>query len=113
MLKNYLKIAFRHIFRNKVHSFISIAGLAIGIGACFLIGLYVINEESYDTFNKNADRTVRATMIYSFNGVKNETAFTGSKLLPAFERDFPEVQSGVRFYDTRAIVKYEGKIFEE
>ena len=113
MLKNYLKIALRNILRNKVHSLISIIGLAVGIAACILIALYVANEESYDTFNKKADRIVRATMIYSFNGVKNETAATGTKLLPAFERNFPEVESGVRMYDTEAIVKYQDRVFNE
>ncbi len=113
MLKNYLKIALRNIIRNKVHSFISIAGLSMGIAACVLIALYVANEESYDTFNKNADRIVRATMIYTVNGAKTETAYTGTKLLPAFERNFPEVESGVRLYDTRATVQYGERIFDE
>ncbi len=113
MLKNYLKIAVRNILKNKVNSFINIAGLSVGIAACVLIALYVINEESYDSFNKNADRIVRATMKFSFNGVTKEVAITGTKLLPAFERNFPEVESGVRLYDTRAIVKYRNKVFEE
>lgn len=113
MLENYLKIAVRNILKNKVQSFISISGLAVGIAACLLIALYVANEESYDSFNKNADRIVRATMIYTVNGARTETAYTGTKLLPAFERNFPEVESGVRFYDTRATVKYGSHIFDE
>ncbi len=113
MLKNYLKIAIRNILKNKVYSIINIVGLAVGMMACILIALYVINEESYDSFNKNADRIARATMQYSFNGVTKEVAITGTKLLPAFERNFPEVENGVRLYDTRAIVKYKDKIFKE
>jgi putative ABC transport system permease protein len=113
MIKNYLKIAFRNMFRSKIHSFINIAGLGIGISCCVLIGLYVINEESYDGFNKNADRIVRATTVYSIHGTRNEIAVTGTKLLPAFEQNFPEVESGVRLYRTRAIVKSQNQVFDE
>jgi putative ABC transport system permease protein len=113
MVGSYLKVALRNIHKNKVYSFINIVGLAIGMAACILIALYVINEESYDTFNKNADRIVRATMTFGINGVAREVAVTGTKLLPAFERNFPEVESGVRMYETRATVKYQDKIFEE
>ncbi len=113
MLKNYIKIAFRNIVRNKIYSFINVGGLAIAIATCVLIGLYVSNQESYDSFNVNANRIVRATMVYSISGVKNEVAYTGNKLLPAFERNFPEVESGVRFYDTREIVKYADRVFDE
>jgi len=54
MLKNYLKIAWRNLVKNKVHSLINIAGLSIGMAACLLILQYVGFELSYDRFNKNA-----------------------------------------------------------
>jgi putative ABC transport system permease protein len=113
MLKNYFKIAVRNILKNKIYSFINIIGLAVGISACILIALYVINEESFDSFNRNADRIVRATMTFSFSGVSQNVAVTGTKLLPAFKRNFPEVEDGVRLYPSRAIVKYKDKLFEE
>ena len=59
MLKTYLKIAFRNLWRYKIFSFINILGLAIGLSSCFLIFLYVRFELSYDGFHKNADRTYR------------------------------------------------------
>ncbi|MEJ2617128.1 MAG: ABC transporter permease [Ignavibacteriaceae bacterium] len=95
MLKNYFKIAVRNILKNKIYSFINIIGLAVGISACILIVLYVINEESFDSFNRNADRIVRATMTFSFSGVSQNVAVTGTKLLPAFKRNFPEIEDGV------------------
>ena len=113
MVKNYLKIALRNILKNKVYSLINIIGLSIGISTCILISLYVINQESYDSFNKNANRIYRATMVYRFGGVTNRTAYTGTKLLPAFERNFSEVESGVRMYSTNTIVKFKDEVFEE
>ena len=51
MLKNYLKIAFRNLRKNKGFSFINITLLAVGIACCIAIILYVKNELSYDKFN--------------------------------------------------------------
>jgi putative ABC transport system permease protein len=86
MLKSYLTIAFRNLFRNKVYSAINITGLAIGMAACFFIFLYVRFEKSYDRFNKNADRLYRVSM-----GVKKGSAATHPAIAPAMKADFPEV----------------------
>ena len=65
MFKNYLKTALRNLGRNKLYSSINIFGLMIGLAACLLIGVYINHELSYDKFNANASRIVRATMEYS------------------------------------------------
>jgi len=55
MFKNYLKIAFRNLLKNKVYSLINISGLAIGMAATILIGLWIFDELSYnDYFNEKA-----------------------------------------------------------
>jgi putative ABC transport system permease protein len=48
MLKNYFKVAFRNLWKNKAFSAINIIGLASGLGICLLILLYVLDEMSYD-----------------------------------------------------------------
>ena len=48
MFKNYLKVAFRNLIKNKVYSFINISGLAIGMAATMLIGLWVFDELNYN-----------------------------------------------------------------
>jgi len=58
MIKNYIKIAWRNLIRQKLFSLINISGLAIGLAVCMLIMLYVAHEHSYDRFHKNADRIV-------------------------------------------------------
>jgi putative ABC transport system permease protein len=55
MLRNYLKIAFRHIVRNKVYSFINIGGLAVGMAVAMLIGLWIWDELSFNKYHKNYD----------------------------------------------------------
>lgn len=56
MLKNYLKIAWRNLIRNKVYSTINISGLAIGLAVCMLIVVYLGHEYNYDKFHDNSDR---------------------------------------------------------
>lgn len=55
MVRNYLKTAVRNLSKNKLYSFINIAGLAIGIACTVLILLWVLDEWSYDRFNPNAN----------------------------------------------------------
>jgi putative ABC transport system permease protein len=50
MFKNYLRIAFRNLWRHRVFSFLNIMGLTMGMTACFLVFLYVRFELSYDGF---------------------------------------------------------------
>lgn len=59
MFKNYLKIAFRNLIKNKVNSFISIIGLALGMAVCILLLFYVHNELSYDRYHENAENIYR------------------------------------------------------
>ena len=56
MLRNYLKIAWRNLGRNKVYSAINISGLSIGLAVCMLLVLYIGHETNYDKFHKNAER---------------------------------------------------------
>jgi putative ABC transport system permease protein len=59
MLKNYLKISFRNLWKHKVFSLINSMGLTVGITAFFLIFLYVRFELSYDSFPSRADSIYR------------------------------------------------------
>jgi len=56
MIKNYLKIAWRNLWRNKFFSIINISGLALGMACSILIILWVQNELSIDSFHKNGSR---------------------------------------------------------
>lgn len=56
MIKNYIKIAWRNLIKQRLYSAITIAGLAVGLAVCIMIMLYVAHEKSYDSFHKNADR---------------------------------------------------------
>lgn len=113
MFKNYLKTAFRNLRKNKLYSAINIFGLTVGLTACLLIGVYIIHELSYDKFNANADRIVRATMEYGQAGTINKVATTGTKPGPNFKRNFPSIEEYARTYIGDRIIKNDDKIFDE
>lgn len=98
MLQNYLKIALRNIFRNKVYSFINIAGLSIGLAAAMLIMLYTKDEVSYDRFHANSPNIYRVTTqwINPDGSVKQGDGTTGYFQGPKFKDGVPEIQSYIR-----------------
>lgn len=113
MYKNYFKIAFRNLKKNKLYTAINILGLSIGIIACMLISLYIINETSYDSFHEKSDRIVRATMEYNLSSETNKAAVSGTKVGPEFKRQFPVVEDYVRTYIGSSTVKYMNNSFTE
>ena len=114
MLKNYFKIAFRNLSRNKVFSAINIVGLSIGLTCCLLMVLYMQHELSYDKFHANSTRIARVIMEYNFSGEEpTKGNFTSTKVLPSLKRNFPEVVGGVRMSNTQRLVKYGDKLFLE
>lgn len=68
MYKNYFKIGYRNLLRNKGYSMINIGGLALGLTIAMLIGLWVYDELSYDTFHANYDKIGRARQHVTLNG---------------------------------------------
>jgi len=75
MFKNYLKIAWRNISRNKVYTTINVLGLSLGVCACLIIYLITSFELSYDTFHPDKDRIYRiVTLMQNPQGNHNDGA---------------------------------------
>jgi putative ABC transport system permease protein len=98
MLKNYLKIAWRNLVKNKVFSFINIAGLAIGLACFTLIALYVVDELSYDRYQEKANRIYRVDSDIKFGGTEQNLAVCSDPMGPTLKKDFPQVEQYVRIY---------------
>lgn len=99
MIKNYFKIAFRNLQRNKMYSLINIAGLTIGLTACLLVATVVLDDLSYDHQWKNADRIYRIISIdqSSKNAIQQfPQSFSG--LGPTLKKNFPEVEEYCRMH---------------
>ncbi len=100
MLKNYLKIAWRNLRRNKTFSFINIFGLAIGLSCFLLIALYVLDELSFDRFYKNADRIYRINAHIRFGGTDLNFPFTSDMMGQMLKKDYPQVEEYARVYNS-------------
>lgn len=98
MFKNYLKIAFRNISRNKVFSAINILGLAAGLATCMLIILYVFSETGYDAHFKDAERVYRVGSQAGQLGsiVEKPWAATSGPVAWGIKADMPEVEEATR-----------------
>ena len=68
MIKNYFKIAFRNLLKNKGYSFINISGLATGMAVAILIGLWMWDELTYNKYHKNYDRLAQVWQHNIYNG---------------------------------------------
>ena len=96
MLRNYLLIAIRNLLRHKVYSAINILGLAVGMGCCVLILLFVNDELSYDQHHEKGDRIYRVLRETHAGGIRssiNET--TSGPLANALKQSFPEVERAI------------------
>ncbi|SDP87315.1 ABC-type antimicrobial peptide transport system, permease component [Mucilaginibacter sp. OK268] len=74
MLKNYLKIAWRNLIKNKASSFINVGGLAVGMTVAMLIGLWIWDELSFDKYHQTYDRVAIVMQHEVFNGNINTGA---------------------------------------
>src|SRR5258707_6124024 len=96
MIKNYLKVAWRNLVRNRLYSLINIGGLAVGMAVSFMLLLYVYNELSFDKFNKNSDRLFEVMRNQPSNGEIQTGTSTPIPLAPAMLKDFPEIDKVAR-----------------
>ena len=99
MFRNYLKIAFRSLWRNKGFSLINILGLAIGIAVCLIILMFVNNELSYDRYNTKADRIYRIYFQGDVQGEKLKESTVMPPVAQTMKADFPEVEEATRIRD--------------
>jgi len=119
MFRNYLKVAWRNIKRNKTFSFINITGLAAGTLCCLYILLYVQDQYSYDKHHQDAGDLYRITTTIQLSGSMRNIAAVSPPVAPAVKRGFPEVVQFARVFsadlagDSRNMVKYQDRSFDE
>lgn len=110
MFKNYLKIAFRNLWKQKVYSFINILGLAVGLAACLLIYLFISNEMSFDRFHQKGKRIYRLNEVQSFEGISPQhVALSMYPMGPALQETYPEIADFVRFVNGGTVLRNDPK----
>src|SRR5688572_4337109 len=68
MMKNYFKIAWRNLIKNKISSFTNIAGLAVGMSVAMLLALWIYDELSFNKYHKNYSRIARVMRQETWQG---------------------------------------------
>lgn len=109
MIRNYLKVALRSIFRNKLTAFINIAGLAIAMASAMLIYFFITDELSYDKYHSKIDRTYRVTREW-FNREGVSTLHLSSvapPFGPLLKNDFGEVEVMARTLQNSLVMAIE------
>ena len=110
MLRNYIRVAIRNLFRQKAFSIINILGLAIGLASCIVIILYVRHELSYDAFHTNPETIYRITADAGDINV----AISPAPMGPTLQNDYSEIEESVRttFYSD-CMFEVNGQKFDE
>src|ERR1700744_5635245 len=97
MIKNYIKTAFRSLLKNKGFTFLNVLGLALGLSICLLIVFYVVDELSYDRYNKKFERIYRVNTDLKVGTTETSFAITPAPVADALLKEFPEVENSMRF----------------
>jgi len=98
MFRNYLKIAWRNLIKNKAFSIINITGLAIGLSCFLLITSYVTDELSYDRFYPNAQNIYRINSDIRFGGANMHMPLSSDMAGQLMKKDYPQVENYTRIY---------------
>jgi len=100
MLKNYIKIAWRNLWKHKLFSFINIFGLALSLSVCMLVMIQVKDDLSYDLFHPYPDRTYRilSDIAENKNNKQYELASTPLPLREALNMQHDIVEASVQLY---------------
>lgn len=111
---NYIKVSLRLLQRNKVYAFINIFGLAIGIFCSILLGMYVIDELSFDDFHEKKERLYRITSTLR-QDKEITTGLTSLAVGPTLNDMFPEVENYTRLkpYYQKNLIQVGDKTFQE
>ncbi|MEO6288104.1 MAG: ABC transporter permease [Dyadobacter sp.] len=112
MFKNYLKIAWRNLVKNKTFSLINILGLALGMACSLLIMLWVQDEVRMDRFHKNDARLFSVMENQYYSGSINTFASTPGILAENIVKDIPEIQMASQLLWEESPVLMAGDVFD-
>lgn len=106
MFKNYLKVSFRFLLKNRFFSLINIVGLAAGTLCCLYILFYVKDQYGYDKHHRDAKNIYRVTTALAHTGDVVHMATASPPIAPAMKNDFPEIVQYTRVVPTLGIKEH-------
>jgi putative ABC transport system permease protein len=97
MFNNYVTVAYRNLRRQKGFTLINVFGLAVGLAACLVIGLYIYEEFQFDRYNANATRIYRMQAQAKIGVNEFNMTYRSASEAADLREAFPEIESTVRF----------------
>ena len=114
MLRNYILVALRNLWRQKGYTLINIFGLTLGIASSIFILLYVINELTYDKFHDKSEQIYRVWISGSMPATEMRHAVTSPPMAEAMLNDYPEVEQTCRLRTSGGwLVRQGDRVFTE
>ena len=113
MLKNYFKVAYRNLLKNKLSSAINIFGLSAAIGCSIVVFLFIEDQYGKDAFHENADKIFLVEMLIDRSGRQQLWGDSPLPLGPAMLADFPQIEHAVRIAYGRGALRYGDNVFNE
>ncbi|MDR8393446.1 ABC transporter permease [Aliifodinibius sp. S!AR15-10] len=115
MIKNYIKIAWRNLIRDKTYSIINTIGLTMGITCGLIIAIYILHEWSYDRFVPNSERIYRVVQEQNQASDLYQVASTPAPLAEKLRTDYPDVREVTAFSRifSKRLFQYQDNSFEE
>jgi putative ABC transport system permease protein len=112
MLKNYFKIAWRNLGKNKGYTFVNIAGLGIAFACSILIFLFCSFQLSFDNFHAEGNRIFQPYFNFSTKeGIKKNGGMC-FPFTPNLKAEYPEVEKAARIINLAGVVRYKDKVYE-
>src|ERR1700690_2168531 len=99
MLHNYFKTTWRNLLHNKVTTLLKLSRLAIGIGVCLLIGIWLQQELSYDDFHPNGNSIFRIVNTFKSESEPFTQAPSGFALGAQLPKQVPDIKTACRFFN--------------
>ena len=114
MILSYLRTSFRNLFRHRLYTLVNILGLAVGMAACILVGLFLQHEFSYDAYHREIDRIHRVLRLRhpSGDGLPYYPLGTQYQAGPTLVDELPEIEDMTRFVTRPMWAGFEDRGFD-
>ncbi|PLX14234.1 MAG: hypothetical protein C0597_10320 [Marinilabiliales bacterium] len=113
MIRNYLIVTIRNLFKNKLFSLINVLGLATGMAGALLVFLYIQYETGYEKFFTNYDNIYRLARIYNIGEGVSTNPSTPYGLAPTVIENIPSVENSTKYFSRQTTTKFGDKTFKE
>ena len=114
MFQNYFKVALRNILKHKFYSALNISGLALGLASCFIIGLYILDELTFDKFHAGHENIYSVALHGRIGGQELHTSSSSPPIAQAMVNGISGIEQGVRVRQySNVVMKFEDKAFTE